>query len=90
MTYAKLAWLQAWHPRRNLRGGAGRAGQRAVPASLRRALGRRHHVIVGRPELPHRQQGRGTGHGQSEIRQRPGRTFYTHVSDQYAPFHTRS
>jgi hypothetical protein len=30
------------HPRRNLRDGAGRTGQRTVPASLRRALGRRH------------------------------------------------
>ena len=59
------------HPRRNLRGGTGRAGQRAVPTSLRRALGRRHHVIVGRPELPHRQQGREHRPHQSEIRQQP-------------------
>lgn len=59
------------HPRRNLRGGTGRAGQRAVPTSLRRALGRRHHVIVGRPELPHRQQGRKHRPHQPEIRQQP-------------------
>jgi hypothetical protein len=59
------------HPRRNLRGGTGRAGQRAVPTSLRRALGRRHHVIVGRPELPHRQQGREHRPHQSEIWQQP-------------------
>ena len=52
-------------------GGTGRAGQRAVPTSLRRALGRRHHVIVGRPELPHRQQGREHRPHQSEIRQQP-------------------
>jgi len=59
------------HPRPNLRGGAGRAGQRAVPASLRRALGRRHHIILGRPELPHRQQGRKHRPHQPEIRQQP-------------------
>ena len=88
-TYAKLAWLQAAHPRRNLRGGAGRSGQRTVPPSLRRALGRRHHLIVGRPELPHRQQGREHRPHQPEIREQPGRTFYTHISDQYAPFHTK-
>ncbi len=71
-TYAKLAWLQAWHIRdETYRGGTGRAGQRAVPTSLRRALGRRHHVIVGRPELPHRQQGREHRPHQSEIRQQP-------------------
>ncbi len=70
-TYAKLAWLQAAHPRRNLRGGAGRSGQRTVPPSLRRALGRRHHLIVGRPELPHRQQGREHRPHQPEIREQP-------------------
>ena len=57
------------HPRRNLRGGAGRAGQRAVPSPLRRALGRRHHLVVRRPELPHRQQGREYRPHQPEIRQ---------------------
>ncbi len=59
------------HPRRNLRGGAGRSGQRTVPPSLRRALGRRHHLIVGRPELPHRQQGREHRPHQPEIREQP-------------------
>jgi TnpA family transposase len=38
-TYAKLAAASLAHPRRNLRGGTGRAGQRAVPTSLRRAWG---------------------------------------------------
>ncbi len=54
--------------RLNLLDGAGRAGQCAVPASLRRALGRRHHVIVGWPELPHRQQGREHRPHQPQIR----------------------
>ena len=39
-SYAKLAWLQAWHtrdPRRNLFDGAGRVGQRTIPAPFRRA-----------------------------------------------------
>ncbi|GHK58144.1 hypothetical protein KPZU09_78800 [Klebsiella pneumoniae] len=70
-TYAKLAWLQARTSATKPRGGAGRSGQRTVPPSLRRALGRRHHLIVGRPELPHRQQGREHRPHQPEIREQP-------------------
>lgn len=36
----------------------GRVGERAVLTTLRRKLGRRHHVVVGRSKLQNRQQGR--------------------------------
>ena len=59
------------HPRRNLFGALAELVNAQFPTSLRRALGRRHHVIVGRPELPHRQQGREHRPHQPEIRQQP-------------------
>ncbi|GGO84052.1 hypothetical protein GCM10011348_29400 [Marinobacterium nitratireducens] len=40
-TYAKLSVFRR----------AGRTSQHPVPAPVRRALGRRHHVILGRPAL---------------------------------------
>jgi TnpA family transposase len=52
-------------------------------------LGRRHHVIVGRPELPRSGEAESTGHINPKYGSSPGRTFYTHISDQYAPFHTK-
>lgn len=62
---ARLAASLAY-PRRNLLDSASRTGQCAVPASVRRVLGRRHHV-VGRPELPHSQQSRKYRPHQPEI-----------------------
>lgn len=66
-TYAKLAWLQTWHIRDETCGA--RACQCAVPTSLCRTLGRRHRLVVGRSELPNRQQGREHRAHQAEIRQ---------------------
>ncbi|WP_301337336.1 Tn3 family transposase, partial [Salmonella enterica] len=34
-------------------------------------------------------RGRGTGHVNPKYGSEPGRLFYTHISDQYAPFSTR-
>lgn len=66
------------HLRRNLWGGAGRSGQRVIPACIRRTLGRRHPVIIGRPELPHWRK----GPQQPEIRQQPrADVLYTYISD---------
>ncbi|WP_407208415.1 Tn3 family transposase [Enterobacter hormaechei] len=49
--------------------------------------GRRHHRRTARTSA--QQQGREHRPHQPEIREQPGRTFYTHISDQYAPFHTK-
>ncbi|MCS5932700.1 Tn3 family transposase [Klebsiella pneumoniae subsp. pneumoniae] len=80
----------AAHPRRNLFGGLGRAGQPPVSPRLCRPLGRRHDLILRWPALP-RAGGRGesTGHVNPKYGSEPGRLFYTHISDQYAPFSTR-
>ncbi len=69
-TYAKLSWLQAWHIREEdlpsrAGGGSGRAG--ATP--LRRLVGRRHHVVLGRATLPRRRPGRGRGTGEHPVRE---------------------
>ena len=67
-TYAKLSWLQAWHVRDET---YSTALAELVNAQFRQPfagkLGRRHHVIVGRPELPNRQQGREHRAYQSEV-----------------------
>ena len=91
-TYAKLAWLQAWHIRdETYSAGAGRAGQCPVPPSVRRELGRRHHVILGRPDASGRAaKAESTGHVNPKYGQEPGGLFYTHISDQYAPFTPKS
>jgi hypothetical protein len=71
-TYAKLAWLQAWHTRDETYSTAlAELVNAQFQHPFRRALGRRHHVIVGRPELPNRQQGREHGAHQPEVRQQP-------------------
>ena len=71
-TYPALLVAGLARPRRDLLAGARRAGQRAVQATLRRKLGRWHHLIVGRPALQGKQQGREHRSRQSEIRRRAG------------------
>ena len=85
---ARLAASLA-HPRRNLRGGAGRTGQCAVAASLRRALGRRHHIPSDGQNFRTGSKPESTGPSTRNTAAAMGRTFYTHISDQYAPFHTK-
>ncbi|WP_410482218.1 Tn3 family transposase [Raoultella planticola] len=52
-------------------------------------IGRRHHVIVGRQNFRTGSKAESTGHINPKYGSSPGRTFYTHISDQYAPFHTK-
>ena len=77
-------------PRGDLRQGAGRGREPPAPPRLRRALRRRDDQQLRRPALRHRRprQRRGPGERPRYGRE-PGVLFYTHVSDQYAPFHTR-
>ena len=89
-TYAKLAWLQAWHIRDETYSAAlaelvnaqfwhpfaGHWGDGVTSSSD----GQNFHT-GGKAES--------TGHINPKYGSRPGRTFYTHISDQYAPFHTK-
>ena len=59
------------------------------PTAVRRPLGRGHDVVLGRPEVPGRRRRRGQGEVNARYGNDPGATFYTHVSDQYSPFHTK-
>lgn len=89
-TYAKLSWLQAWHVRDET---YAPALAELVNAQFRHAFaanwgdgttsssdGQRFRV-GGKAES--------TGHINPKYGAEPGRLFYTHISDQYAPFSTR-
>jgi hypothetical protein len=88
--YAKLSWLVAWHIR-----------DETYSQALAKIFNHHHQV----PFADHwgegttsssdgqrfRAGGRGEPSGQVNLKygNDPGVTFYTHVSDQYAPFHTK-
>lgn len=90
VTYARLSWLQAWHIRDDT--------YSAALAELVNAQGQ--HTFAdwwggGTSSSSDGQWFRAGGAGQSgshfntKYGTDPGVTFYTHISDQYAPFHTR-
>jgi TnpA family transposase len=90
MTYPKLAWLQAWHIRDET--------YSAALAELVNAQSRHpfaEHWGDGTTSSSDGQRFRAgskaesTGHINPKYGSEPGRLFYTHISDQYAPFHTR-
>ncbi len=89
-TYAKLAWLQAWHIRDETYGSA---LAELVNAQFR-------HPFAGYwgdgttsssdgQNFRTASKAESTGHINPKYGSSPGRTFYTHISDQYAPFHTK-
>jgi TnpA family transposase len=87
---AKLSWLSAWHIR-----------DETYSKALARLVNHQHcqpfaaHWGEGTTSSSDGQQfragGRGEQAGQVNLRYgtEPGVLFYTHVSDQYAPFHTK-
>jgi len=90
VTYARLSWLQAWHIRDDT--------YSAALAELVNAHSQ--HAFSdwwgdGTTSSSDGQWFRAGGVGQSSSHFNakygpdPGVTFYTHISDQYAPFHTR-
>ncbi len=90
VTYARLSWLQAWHIRDDT--------YAAALAELVNAQS--EHAFSdwwgdGTTSSSDGQWFRAGGVGQSgshfnaKYGTDPGVTFYTHISDQYAPFHTR-
>ena len=89
-TYAKLAWLQAWHIRDETYGAA---LSELVNAQYRHPFA--EHWGDGSTSSSDGQNFRtgnkaeSTGHINPKYGSSPGRTFYTHISDQYAPFHTK-
>ena len=89
-TYAKLSWLQAWHVRDDT--------YSAALAKLVNAQSRQPFAAYwgdGTTSSSDGQNfkagGRGQPGGQVNLKygQEPGVQFYTHISDQYAPFHTK-
>jgi hypothetical protein len=89
-TYAKLSWLQAWHIRDET---YSTALAELVNAQFRHPFA--EHWGDGTTSSSDGQNFRtgskaeSTGHINPKYGSSPGRTFYTHISDQYAPFHTK-
>jgi TnpA family transposase len=87
---AKLSWLVAWHIR-----------DEAYSKALAAVVNHQHRVpfatnwgegtTSSSDGQRYRAGGRGQAAGQVNLKygNDPGVTFYTHVSDQYAPFHTK-
>lgn len=89
-TDAKLSWLQAWHIRDET---YSTALAELVNAQLRHPFA--EHWGDGTTSSSDGQNFRtgskaeSTGHINPKYGSSPGRTFYTHISDQYAPFHAK-
>ncbi|MCP4899413.1 MAG: Tn3 family transposase [bacterium] len=89
-TYAKLTWLQAWHIRDETYS-AGLA--ELVDAQFRQPFAAYwgDGTTSSSDGQNFKAGGRGQHAGQVNLKygQEPGVQFYTHISDQYAPFHTK-
>ena len=89
-TYAKLSWLQAWHIRDET---YSLALAELVNAQFRHPFA--ENWGDGTTSSSDGQcfksgsKAEGTGHINPKYGSEPGRTFYTHISDQYAPFNTK-
>jgi TnpA family transposase len=89
-TYAKLSWLQAWHARDETYSAA---LAELVNAQFRQTFAA--HWGDGTTSSSDGQRFRtggraqSTGHINPKYGSEPGKTFYTHISDQYAPYHTK-
>jgi TnpA family transposase len=89
-TYAKLSWLQAWHIRDETYGAA---LAHLVNAQFHQPFA--EHWGDGSTSSSDGQnfkvgnKAQSTGHVNPKYGSEPGRTFYTHISDQYAPFSTK-
>ncbi len=89
-TYARLAWLHAWHIRDETYSAA-LAG--LVNAQARHPFadnwGDGTTSSSDGQRFPAGGKGESTGHVNLKYGLKPGRLVYTHISDQYAPFSTR-
>ncbi|MBV8384935.1 MAG: Tn3 family transposase [Planctomycetaceae bacterium] len=90
MTYARLSWLQAWHIRDETYSAA---LADLVNAQFRRPFA--DHWGDGTASSSDGQRFKAGGHAEAQgnvnpkYGSDPGVLFYTHVSDQYVPFHTK-
>jgi TnpA family transposase len=90
LTYDKLSWLQAWHIR-----------DETYAAGLADLVNAQfHHNFANNwgdgttsssdgQRFRASSKAQSTGHVNPKYGSDPGRTFYTHISDQYAPFSTK-
>jgi len=89
-TYAKLTWLQAWHIRDETYSAA---LAELVNAQFRQPFAAwwGDGTTSSSDGQNFKAGGRGQFAGQVNLKygQEPGVQFYTHISDQYAPFHTK-
>lgn len=89
-TYSKLSWLQVWHIRDETYSAT---LAELVNARFRNAFAA--HWGDGNTSSSDGQRFRAGGRAESTVHvnpkygAEPGRLFYTHMSDQYAPFSTR-
>ena len=89
-TYSKLSWLQAWHIRDETYSSA-----LAELVNTQLANPFAEHWGDGTTSSSDGQRfrtgshGENTGHVNPKYGSEPGRQFYTHISDQYAPFSTK-
>ena len=89
-TYARLSWLQAWHVRDET---YSLALAELVNAQFRQPFAENwgDGTTSSSDGQRFRAGGRAesTGHVNPKYGAEPGRLFYTHISDQYAPFSTK-
>ncbi|MEQ2017917.1 Tn3 family transposase [Photorhabdus bodei] len=89
-TYARLSWLQAWHVRDET---YSTALAELVNAQFRQSFaGNWGDGTTSSSDGQNFRTGskaESTGHINPKYGSSPGRTFYTHISDQYAPFSAR-
>jgi TnpA family transposase len=89
-TYAKLSWLQAWHIRDDT---YSRALAELVNAQSNHIFAENwgDGTTASSDGQRFRAGGRAesTGHINPKYGSEPGRLFYTHISDQYAPFSSK-
>jgi TnpA family transposase len=89
-TYAKLSWLQAWHIRDETYSAALADlvnAQHRQPLAAQWGNGTTSSSDGQRFKVGGRSES--TGHINPKYGAEPGRLFYTHVSDQYAPFSSK-
>ncbi len=89
-TYAKLCWLQAWHIRDETYTSAlAELVNRQLANPFARHWGDGTTSSSDGQRFRAGGRGESTGHVNPKYGSEPGRLFYTHISDQYAPFSTK-
>ncbi|MDN5872388.1 MAG: Tn3 family transposase, partial [Nitrococcus sp.] len=89
-TYAKLTWLQAWHIRdENYAAGLAELTNAQFRQPFAAYWGDGTTSSSDGQNFKAGGRGQFAGHVNLKYGQEPGVQFYTHISDQYAPFHTK-